>query len=124
VDTTDVDRWLERYVAAWKSYDRAEIGALFSEDAAYRYHPYDEPVLGLDAIVESWLEEDRLDEPGSFEGRYQAFAVEGDRAVAVGSSTYFDASGNVDRVYDNVYLLRFDGEGRCSEFTEWFMKRP
>ena len=124
MDTTDVDRWLERYVAAWKSYDRAEIGALFSEDAAYRYHPYDEPVLGLDAIVESWLEEDRLDEPGSFEGRYQAFAVEGDRAVAVGSSTYFDASGNVDRVYDNVYLLRFDGEGRCSEFTEWFMKRP
>ncbi len=120
----DVDRWLERYVAAWKSYDRAEIGALFSEDAAYRYHPYDDPVIGLDAIVESWLEEDGLDEPGSFDARYQAFAVEGDRAVAVGSSTYFDAGGGVEKVYDNVYLLRFDGEGRCSEFTEWFMQRP
>ena len=120
----DVDGWLARYVAAWQSYDRAEIGALFSEDAVYRYHPYDEPVLGRDAIVDSWLEEDRLDQPGSFEARYTAFAVDGDRAVAVGASTYFDDSGSVDKVYDNVYLLRFDGEGCCSEFTEWFMKRP
>jgi hypothetical protein len=124
VDAAAVDRWLARYVAAWKSYDRDAIGELFSPDAAYRYHPYDEPVVGRDAIVESWLEEDRLDEPGSFEAGYSAFAVDGDRAVAVGASTYFDESGAVDRVYDNVYLLRFDGEGRCSEFTEWFMKRP
>jgi SnoaL-like protein len=124
VDATAVDRWLARYVAAWKSYDRNAIGELFSADAAYRYHPYDEPVVGRDAIVESWLEEDRLDEPGSFEGGYSAFAVDGDRAVAVGESTYLDEDGAVDRVYDNVYLLRFDGEGRCSEFTEWFMKRP
>jgi hypothetical protein len=124
VDATAVDRWLARYVAAWKSYDRDAIGELFAEHAAYRYHPYDEPVLGRDAIVESWLEEDRLDEPGSFEADYRAFAVDGDRAVAVGASTYFDENGAVDRVYDNVYLLRFDGEGRCSEFTEWFMKRP
>ena len=124
MDATAVDRWLARYVAAWKSYDRNAIGELFSADAAYRYHPYDEPVVGRDAIVESWLQEDRLDEPGSFEGGYSAFAVDGDRAVAVGESTYFDENGAVDRVYDNVYLLRFDGEGRCSEFTEWFMKRP
>lgn len=124
MDAAAVDRWLARYVAAWKSYDRNAIGELFSADAAYRYHPYDEPVVGRDAIVESWLEEDRLDEPGSFEGGYSAFAVDGDRAVAVGESTYFDENGAVDRVYDNVYLLRFDGEGRCSEFTEWFMKRP
>lgn len=120
----DVDSWLERYVAAWKTYDRADIGALFSEDAVYRYHPYDEPVIGRDAIVESWLEDDRLDEPGSFEARYKAFAVDGDRAVAVGSSTYFDAGGAVEKVYDNVYLLRFDADGRCVDFTEWFMQRP
>lgn len=124
MDATVVDRWLARYVAAWKSYDRAEIGELFSQDAAYRYHPYDDPVVGREAIVESWLEEERRDEPGSFEASYRSFAVDGDRAVAVGASTYLDENGAVDRVYDNAYLLRFDGEGRCSEFTEWFMKRP
>ncbi len=122
MDATDVDRWLARYVAAWKSYDRSAIGELFSEDANYRYHPYDEPVIGREAIVESWFEEP--DEPGSFDASYECYAVDGDRAVAVGSSTYFDAGGGVEKVYDNVYLLRFEGDGRCAEFTEWFMKRP
>jgi ketosteroid isomerase-like protein len=113
----DVQRWLDRYVAAWRSYDRDAIGALFAEDAVYRYHPYDEPLTGRDAIVESWLEDP--DEPGSFEARYEPYAVEGDRAVAVGTSTY--ASGDV---YENVFLLRFDAGGRCAELTEWFMQRP
>jgi hypothetical protein len=113
----DVQGWLDRYVAAWQSYDRGAIGELFSEDASYRYHPYDEPVVGREAIVESWFEEP--DAPGSFEARYEPYAVDGDRAVAVGTSSY--ASG---AIYDNVYLLRFDADGRCAEFTEWFMKRP
>ena len=29
-----------------------------------------------------------------------------------------------DRVYDNVFALRFDAGGRCSDFTEWYVKRP
>ena len=33
----DVNRWLAAYIDAWKSYDRDRIGALFSEDAEYRY---------------------------------------------------------------------------------------
>ena len=118
----DVSRWLERYVAAWRSYDRAEIEALFSADARYRYHPYDEPLVGAAAIADSWLEDP--DEPGSWDAAYECFAADGDVAVAVGASKYFDENGAVDRVYDNAYLLRFDAEGRCSEFTEWFMKRP
>jgi SnoaL-like domain len=122
MDAADVDRWLTRYVAAWRSYDRAEIDALFSEGAQYRYHPWDEPVIGAAAIADDWLEDQ--DEPGSFDASYECYAVEGDRAVAVGSSTYFDAGGGVEKVYDNVYLLRFESDGRCAEFTEWFMKRP
>ena len=118
----DVDRWLARYVAAWKSYDRSEIEALFSEDAQYRYHPWDEPVVGAAAIAGDWLEDQ--DAPGRFEASYECYAVDGDRAVAVGSSTYFYASGGVEKIFDNAYLLRFDGDGRCSEFTEWFMLRP
>jgi ketosteroid isomerase-like protein len=117
VTRDDVDRWLERYVAAWRAYDRNAIGELFAEGATYRYHPYDEPVVGRDAIVESWFEDE--DAPGSFEASYSAYAVEGDRAVATGVSTY--ASGDV---YDNVFTLRFDDDGRCADFVEWFMKRP
>lgn len=113
----DVDGWLERYVVAWGAYDRGEIGELFAEGATYRYHPADEPVTGRAAIVESWFEDQ--DAPGSFEAAYSAYAVEGDRAVATGVSSY--ASGNV---YDNVFLLAFDGDGRCTELIEWYVQRP
>ena len=122
MERAQVTEWLRRYVEAWTAYDRDRIGALFSEDAEYRYHPYDEPVRGRGAIVESWFEEP--DEPGTFEARYEPVAIDGDVAVAVGTSTYRDADGTVDRIYHNAFVLRFDGEGRCREFTEWYLKQP
>jgi hypothetical protein len=26
--------------------------------------------------------------------------------------------------YDNLFLLRFDAEGRCAEYREWYMRKP
>ena len=117
-----VSRWLEAYVAAWRSYDRADVGELFSDDAVYRWHPWDEPVRGREAIVAAWLED--RDEPGTYDARYEPVAVDGDLAVAVGHSAYTNADGSIDRIYDNCYLIRFDADGRYREFTEWYMRRP
>ena len=50
----DVQRWLDRYVVAWKSYDVAAIGDLFTGEAEYRYHPGDEPIVGREAIRAYW----------------------------------------------------------------------
>ena len=55
MEKADVARWLDDYVEAWKTYDPERIAALFTEDIEYLYHPYDEPVSGRDAVVESWL---------------------------------------------------------------------
>ena len=44
--------------------------------------------------------------------------------VATGVSTYFDAGGKPDRVYDNVFVMEFDKDGRCASFIEWFRQRP
>jgi ketosteroid isomerase-like protein len=127
----DLVRWLDDYVEAWKTYDRDRIAALFAEDVEYRYHPYDDPVRGRDAVVESWLGEGEhegastRDAEGTYEASYEPVAVDGDVAVATGSSTYFESPGGpVEKVYDNCYVMRFDGDGRCREFTEWFIKRP
>jgi ketosteroid isomerase-like protein len=122
MNTDQVDRWLQRYVEAWVDYDRAWIADLFTEDAEYRYHPYDDPVRGRDAIVESWFEDP--DEPGSFDAGYRTVAVDGDVAVAVGTSSYRGGAGSVDRIYDNCFVMRFADDGRCREFTEWYMERP
>jgi hypothetical protein len=125
MDRSSVQAWLDRYVDAWKSYDQAAIESLFSDGATYRYHPYDAEVLeGRDAIVRDWL--DNRDEAGTYDAHYEPYAVDGDRAVAIGRSSYWTDAGRstLSRAYDNVFLLRFDGDGRCVEFTESFMTVP
>jgi ketosteroid isomerase-like protein len=131
MDPEKVARWLSGYIEAWKSYDPEAIGALFSEDVRYRYRPYDAPVEGRQAVVESWLGEgdhedaSTRDEQGTYDASYEPVAVEGDVAVATGTSTYTKQPGGpVDTIYDNCFVMRFDADGRCREFTEWFMKRP
>jgi hypothetical protein len=131
MDKAQVDRWLDAYVTAWKSYDRELIGALFAEDVSYRYHPYDEPVAGRAAVVAAWLGEEEhpgasaVDTPGTFDAAYRTVAVDGDVAVATGSSTYLtEPGGAVDEVFDNCFVMRFDQAGRCREFTEWYIRRP
>ena len=123
--------WLDAYVAAWLSYDRAQIEALFTEDVRYRYHPYDEPIAGRDAVVASWLGEDSThgassrDARGTYEAVYTPVAVDGDVVVATGRSTYHtEPGGLVDRIYENCFVIRFDDGGRCREFTEYYLKQP
>jgi ketosteroid isomerase-like protein len=120
----DVDSWLRDYIEAWKSYDRDRILALFADDVECCYEPYSEPVRGAAAVADSWVAEDRVDEPGTYDAAYRAIAVDGEVAVATGSSTYFNPDGSIRAIYDNCFLMRFDAEGRCREFTEWYMKRP
>jgi hypothetical protein len=126
----DVQVWLDRYIAAWDSYDPAAIGDLFTEDAVYRFHPSDAGFVGREAIVRAWVEPtgeaSTRDEPGSWEAKYEPFTVAGDRAVAIGRTRYFtDASkSTVHKLWDNVYLLEFGPDGRCRSFIEYLVERP
>ena len=117
MDHATFQAWLDRYVGAWRSGDPAEIGSLFSPDADYFYGPYSDPVHGRDAIVTNWT--DAPDEPGSWEAEYRPLAVDGDVAVATGESRYTNGS-----TFSNILVCRFDADGRCSEFREWFMEKP
>jgi SnoaL-like domain len=125
----DVQAWLDRYVEAWRTYDPALVESLFGEDARYFYHPWDDPVEGRAAILHDWLnpggKPENRDAPGTWSGHYEPFAVDGDRAVVLGESIYYaDASQATElRHYWNNWLIRFDAEGRCIEFVEYFMQR-
>lgn len=115
----DANRWLQAYVEAWRTYDRDAIGELFTDDARYRYHPWDDPLEGREAIVADWLA--NRDEPNTWQASYEAWAVEGDRVVATGTSRYDEASGK--RTYHNVFLITFAADGRCRAFTEVYAQQ-
>jgi SnoaL-like domain len=130
MDHAAAQDWLDRYVNAWLTYDADLIGDLFSEDVAYRYHPYDEPVVGRDAVVAAWLGDDTpgassRDAAGTFDANYGPIAVDGDVVVATGTSVYRDVPGGpVVNVFHNCFVMRFDGDGRCREFTEYYLHQP
>jgi hypothetical protein len=128
MNQADVQAWLDRYSEAWRTYEPDAIRDLFSADAEYRYHAWDDPIVGREAIVADWLtpagDPAQRDQPGSFRSHYQPWLVDGDRAVAVGTSDYDAVDGAPARIYHNAWLLEFDGDGRCRSFIEYYNLQP
>lgn len=123
VNRATVQAWLDAYVHAWKTYDPQAIGELFSEDATYFYTPYSVPLQGRASIVASWLEEP--DAAGTYDGHYKPLVIEDDVAVTNGRSQYYEDDGTTLKTeWDNLFVLRFDENGRCTEFREWYKERP
>lgn len=127
IDEGTVQLWLDGYSRAWETYDPDAIGDLFSDDAEYRWHPWDagdDVARGRKAIIDAWL--GSRDKPGTYTGEYRPLLVKDPTAVAVGVSRYYADSTRrtLVREFHNLWVLEFDGDGRCRSFTEWFMQTP
>ncbi|MFI7634967.1 nuclear transport factor 2 family protein [Nonomuraea sp. NPDC049400] len=107
--------WVEGYVRAWNSNDPDEISALFTEDALYYTEPHNPPWEGRDEIVSQWL--GRQDKPGEARFEWQPVSVTDEVSVIQGVTTY------PDKTYSNLWVIRFVPDGRCREFTEWWMRQ-
>ena len=118
METARFEHWVERYVRAWNSNDPEDIGALFAEDGRYRTEPYAEPWQGREEIVREWL--GIKDEPGQTEFTYGVIATEGELGIVKGETIYKEPRGR----YSNLWEIRLDAEGRCTEYVEWWMKQP
>jgi ketosteroid isomerase-like protein len=117
--------WLDRYEQAWRNNDAAQIRALFTDDAVYRWHPWEEPADGADGseeIVQAWLEQP--DDPDDWTLACEPLAVNGDLGVARCVTRYRATARGPERVYHNIWLVSLTDDGRCSEFTEYYMKEP
>lgn len=104
------------YVRAWESNEPAAIAALFTEDARYYTAPFREPWRGREAIVGGWL--DRRDEPDGWSFERDAPTVAGDLGFVRGRTRYADPP----TTYSNLWVVRLAPDGRCAEFTEWWME--
>jgi ketosteroid isomerase-like protein len=109
--------WMAAYERAWSSNDPEEIGALFTNDALYFTTPFREPWRGRAEIVENWL--DRKDEPGGWRFEWQPLVETSELAIITGTTTYLDPP----QIYSNLWVLRLGQDGRCREFTEWWMEQ-
>lgn len=122
VSTQRVAAWLDAYSRAREAHDTQAISTLFSQDATYRYHSWDAPVRGREAIKALWLKEQ--DAPDTCEEHYETLVVDGELAVATGRIRYLGPDRSVQQQYFSCLVVRFDGADHCTEFTKWYMKPP
>jgi hypothetical protein len=94
------------------------MGARFTKDAVYFTEPHSPPWRGRDAIVRQWL--DRRDEPGQTDFRWRPLALTPEIAVVQGETMYHTPPHS----HSNLWIIRLDAEGRCTEVTEWWMRHP
>ena len=79
-DRAMVSRWLAGYEAAWRAPGTGGLAEIFTGDATYRQAPYEEPVVGLEALRRMWdAERDGPDEV--FTLATEILAVDGPTAV-------------------------------------------
>jgi len=110
--------WVEAYVAAWNSNDPEAIRDLFAAVATYKLEPWSQPWRGREQILAGWLE--NADEPGDTEFEWWPLARDGDLRVLEAATRY----RSLGKDYCNLWLVRLDAEGRCTEFAEWWKERP
>ena len=109
-------RWLDGYIRAWASKDPADVRAIFTDDAEYRFRPDDpDPVRGIDAIVRMW------GEPESPNPQHDLrVLIEDERlAIITGTVIYPDHAS-----YVNLWEVHLADDGRARRFVEWFMTPP
>lgn len=117
---SDVDAllaWVAGYERAWRTPGTDLLGELFTEDAEYLGTPYDEPVVGLDAIRAFW--------DGERQGPDEVFTMAAEVVAATrgtGVAKVLVRYGEpVRQEYLDLWVvvLAPDGSGRATRFEEW-----
>jgi ketosteroid isomerase-like protein len=114
-DRVKVSSWVAAYEAAWRAPGTAGLAEIFTEDAVYLHTPYEEPVVGMDAIRRMW-DEDRYGPDEVFTLATSILAVDGDTAVVRAKVRYGDPIG---QEYLDLWVLRLNDDDRCRWFEEW-----
>ena len=71
---------------------------------------------GREAIIDGWLE--AKDEPGDWTFEWAILTEQPGLVVVEGRTDY-----PAEKLYDNLWVIRLDADGRATRFTEWYMAR-
>lgn len=117
VTSTTITAWMNAYLKAWDSNEPDDIKAMFTDDAVYLTAPYLPPRVGVQAIIDGWI--DDQDEPGDHTFTWHETGRDGSLAFVSGDTVYTNGHR-----YANLWVIRFAEDGRATEFTEWYMRHP
>ena len=102
--------WVALYEQVWRDDDVAAVDRLFTPDARYLRSPYEQALVGLDAIRAFWAD------PTPFTMTASPVAVQGQDAVVRVEVQY---GGDDPQEYRDLWVLRFADDARAELFEEW-----
>jgi len=115
----DFEQWLERYGEAWKSGSPDAAVQLFSADARYHETPFEEPMIGRNAIHAYWTMGAQDGQTAvSFSATIVAF--EGPEGFAHWQAEFTQVPSGRRVRLDGVLSARFDDDDKCITFREWW----
>ncbi len=115
VERAQIEQWVAGYERAWRRTGTRGLGDLFAPGATYLVSPWARTVAGPAAIAELW-EAERNSADEVFTLASDVVAVDGDTAVVRVAVDYGEP---VTSRWRDLWVLRFDADGRCSAFEEW-----
>ena len=110
--------WMDLYGKASQYSDPKAAAELFTQDAEYYETPFDEPLIGREAIYRYWSEASQNLKDVHFS--YEILAVRGNRGVALWQGRFINSVSGKQSVLDGVFLVEFDEPGQCRLFREWW----
>ena len=93
-----------------------ELAGLFTEDAVYDPQTAGGEWEGIEEIVARWQEVD--DDEDNWDFEWLPLVETDDLAIVTARTRYFEP----ELSYRNLFIIRFADDGRCSDFTEWYIE--
>ena len=110
--------WMESYGKASKKNDPQASAELFARNAKYFETPFDDPMIGRDAIRTYW--EIGTQTLKDKESTFEILAVKGNLGIAHWQSKFTDINSGKRLMLDCMFLVEFDNNDRCRVFREWW----
>ena len=104
------------YVAAWSSNEAGHIAALFTPDAVYDPQTADGEWHGVEEIVAHWQEIG--DDEDNWDFEWQPLVETDELAIVTCRTRYVEPPTS----YRNLFVIRFAPDGRCHDFTDWYVE--
>jgi hypothetical protein len=115
-----ISEWVDGYRLAWETGDAGAVVALFSSDARYRSHIFEEPHQGRAGIERYW--QDVTASQSDVTVRMGEPFVDGSR-VAVEFWTNMHVDGDAVTL-PGCLLLQFDENWLCTDLREYWHFQP
>jgi hypothetical protein len=114
-------KWLDTYRVASEECDPKVAAELFTQDAKYYETPFDNPIIGRDAIYRYWSEASQAMKDTQFS--YKILAVKENLGIALWQAKYVSLKTGENIVLDGTLLAEFDEHDSCNSFREWWHRQ-